>query len=100
MDTAALSNLLDDQKVRVDMEEKEKWGTCDDNHLPECGVDLALKLLYVLNEAHTVGSVQHHHVVGSLWDSGRTEESIITCFLLPAFEDTVLKTGRNFRNQK
>jgi hypothetical protein len=45
MDTAALSNLLVDHKVRVDMEEKEKWGThYNDNQLPECGVDLSSKV--------------------------------------------------------
>lgn len=64
MDTAALSNLVDDQKVRVDMEEEEKRGThCNDNQLPECGVDITLKLLCVLNVAYTVDSVLHSHVV-------------------------------------
>lgn len=93
MDMATLSNLLDDQKVRVDMEEKEIRGThCNDNQLPECGVDLALKLLCVLNVAYTVDSVQHSCVVLSLGDSWRTKESIITYFLLPAFEDIILKT--------
>lgn len=92
MDTAALSNLLDDRKVTVDMEEKEKGGThCNDNQLPECGVDLALKVLCVLNVAYTVDSVQHSRVV-SLGDSWGTKESIITYFLLPAFEDIILKT--------
>jgi len=68
MDTAALSNLLDDQKVRVDMKEKEKGGThCSDNQLSEYGVDLALKLLCVLNVAHTVDSVQHSHIVVKSW---------------------------------
>jgi len=34
------------KKLRVDMEEKEKIGThCNVNQLPECRVDLALKLL-------------------------------------------------------
>jgi len=48
MDTAALSNLLDDQKVRVDVEKKEKGGThSNDNQLSECRVDLALKLVCI-----------------------------------------------------
>lgn len=93
MDTAALSNLLDDQKVRVDMEEKEKRDShCSDNQLPECRVDLALKLLCVLNVAYTVDNVQHSRVVVSLGDSWKTKESIIIYFLLPAFQDIILKT--------
>jgi len=62
-----------------------------DNQLPECGVDLTLKLLCVLNVAYTVDNVHRSHVV-SLGDSWRTKESIITYFLLPAFEDIILKT--------
>jgi len=75
------------------MEEKEKGGThCNDNQLPECGVDLALKLLCVLNVAYTVDHGQHSRVVVSLGDSWRTKERIITYLLLPAFEDIILKT--------
>jgi len=87
MDTEALSNLLDDQKVGVDMEEKEKRGThCNDNQLPECGVDLPLKRLCVLNVVYAVDSVQHSLVVVSLGDTWRTKESIITYFLFPALK--------------
>jgi len=92
MDTAALSNLLDDQKVRVGVEEKEKRGThCNDNQLPECGVGLDLKLLCVLSVAYTADSVQHIRF-RSLGYSWRTKGSIITYFLLPAFEDIIQKT--------